>query len=178
MSHWERCQLDLWTGTAEWEEFVSRPCKLSAAVFDGRYLRSDSKWQFIYRWVIPVMLWTCTFIKPHTLPFPKSLKDSNKLMVCWQWGLEELEGCTELRTQSCCCCKTGQTGLRRAKRHSEGKREQHWAISSQSGRTGLMGGRGRSHHGHISIPQWLTGWHESGEAIFFLFFSLLSPQNP
>lgn len=91
-----------------------------------------------------------------------------------QWFLnsesrEESEGCTKLRTQSCCCCKTGQTGLRRAKRHSEGKREQHWPTSSQSGCTGLMGGRGRSLHGHISIPQWLIGRHESGEEISPLF---------
>lgn len=85
MSHWESCQLDLWTATAEWEEFVSWPCKLSAAVFDRRYLWWDSKWQFICGWVIAVMLWTCTFTKLHTLPFPKPLKDSNKSMVSSQW---------------------------------------------------------------------------------------------
>lgn len=74
------------------------------------------------------------------------------------------------RMQSCCCCKTRQTGLRRAKRHSEGKMEQHWAISSQSGCTGLVGeGEGLS---TATFP-FLSGWQDdmSQERISFLLFS-------
>lgn len=59
------------------------------------------------------------------------------------------------RKQSCRCCRTGETGLRRAKRQREGKWEQHWAISSQSGCTGLMG-EGKS----LTRAAFLSGWQD------------------
>lgn len=82
-------------------------------------------------------------------------------------GWEESEGAQSWdreRIQSCCCCKTGQTGLRRTKRH----REQHWAISSQSGCTGLMGeGSGLTTATFLFLSSWQ---HDvSGVEIFFLF---------
>lgn len=86
----------------------------------------------------------------------------------WQWGPGGVRGWNHAAA-----AETAQTGLRRAKRHSEGKRERHWAISSQSGCTGPMGeGKGL---GAAAFP-FLSGWQDDasqGRRYFFLLLLTL-----
>lgn len=117
-------------------------------------------------------------IKLHThtlISKPLHLKDWDKSKVFLTVGPGGVRGWGRGWNHAA-AAETGQTGLRQAKRHSEGKRERHWAISSQSGCTGPMGeGKGL---GAAAFP-FLSGWQDdmSREETFFFFFSLFAPQH-
>lgn len=164
MSHWEWCRLDLWSATAEWQDWWCKKkekisCSLWWTISQVRLKMSLSIAESSRRCSEHVLLLNC-YIHFH-------LKDADESMVSWQRGQEE----SELKKQSCCLCNTGQTGSRQVKRHSEGKRERHRAISSQSGCTGLVGeGEGFT----TAAFTFLNGWQEDMSRGRF-FFSISHP---
>ena len=84
------------------------------------------------------MLWTLNYTRTLSSPNRFIWKMEINQKFSWQWGQGRVRG-RGRGWNHAAAAETGQTGSWRAKRHSEGKRERHWAISSQSGCTGPMG---------------------------------------
>lgn len=104
--------------------------------------------------------------------FQTSKRRRDKSMVSWQRGQSQ-EGVRELRqtVKSCCCCKTGQTGLRRAERHSEGTLLGHIQSIRLDGAKGIEVGGGNDLT-TATFP-WLGSWQGDMNQASWAFFFLL-----
>lgn len=130
--HWQGCQLDLLSVTAEWEGFFfsSWHCKASAVVFDVSYLRSMKP--------VYILLNFAREALKHTFTRLDTLMHVHFQTVKTVRNQHFLVSKTD-SMQPHCCCKTGQTGSRQVQRHSGRNREWHGAKSSQSDCQGLPG---------------------------------------